>query len=61
MVTIRIDRLLCNSVMNEHRCLEKIKRLLKIAGKYNNQQHYKAILEAEMASTPEGFTDNSPI
>ena len=45
--------------MCEHRCLEKIKKLYKTAGKCDDQQQYKAIIEAEMVSTPEGFTDNS--
>ena len=29
------------------------------SGKFYDQQQYKAILEATMVSTPEGFTDNS--
>ena len=30
-------------------------------GKYDNQQQFKYIIEAAMVSTPEGFTNNSPI
>ena len=37
----------------------KIKKLYKTAGKCDDQQQYKDIIEAEMVSTPEGGTDNS--
>ena len=33
--------------------------VIKIFWKYGDQQHYKAIIESEMVSNPEGFTDNS--
>ena len=33
----------------------------KKAGKCDGQQKFKDILEADMVSTPEVFTDNSPI
>ena len=33
----------------------------KKSGKYDNQQQFKDILEADMVSSPEGFTNNSPI
>ena len=39
----------------------KIKKLCKYSEKWYDQQQYKIIIEAEMASTPEGFTDNIPI
>ena len=45
--------------MCEHRCLENIKKLYKTAGKCDDQQQHKAIIEAAMVSTPEGFTYNS--
>ena len=35
--------------------------MCKYSGKCEEKQQYKAIIEAEMVSTPEGFTDNSPI
>ena len=40
--------------MYEHR----VKKFYKTAGKCDDQQHYKAILEAVMVSTPDKFTDN---
>ena len=36
-------------------------RLYKSSGKYDYQKQCKAIIEAEMLSTPEIFTDNSPM
>ena len=39
----------------------KHQKLYKKAGKCDNQQKFKDILEAAMVYTPEGFTDNSPI
>ena len=47
--------------MYEHRCLENIKKLYKSTGKCYHQQQYKAILVAEIISTPEGLTYNSLI
>ena len=44
--------------MYEHRCFEKLKGF---SGKYDDQNQYKAIIEATMVSITEGFTDNSPI
>ena len=38
-----------------------MKKLYKSTGKYNDQQHHNAILEAEITSNPEGFTDTSPM
>ena len=46
--------------MYEHIYLEKIRKLNKTSGKRDDQQHYKAVIEAAMVSTPEGFTGNSP-
>ena len=59
--TIGIDPSLSNNTIYEHKCLENIKKLYKQAGKCDDQQQFKDILEAAMVSTPEGFTDNSPI
>ena len=39
----------------------KHQKLHKQDGKCDNQQQLKDILEAAIVSTPEGFTDNSPI
>ena len=47
--------------MYEHKCLENIKKIYKQSGKCDDQQQFKDILEAAMVSTPEGFTNNSPI
>ena len=61
MVIIGVDQSLSNSALFEHRCLENIKKLYKLAGKCDDQQQFKAILEAAMVSTHEGFTDNITI
>ena len=59
--TIGIDQSLSNNALYEHKCLQNIKKLYKHAGKCDDQQQFKDILETDMVSTPEGFTDNSPI
>ena len=59
--TIGIHRSLSKKSIYEHKCLEKIKRLYKQAGKCEYQQQFKYIVEDAMVSTPEVFTDNSPI
>ena len=61
MQTIGIQLYLSNNALYEHKCLENIKTLYKQAGKCDDQQQVKDILEAPMVSTNEGFTDNSPI
>ena len=58
--TIGIHPSLSNNAIYEHKCLENIKRLYKQTGNCDNQQQLKDILEADMVSTPEGFTDNIP-
>ena len=59
--TIGLHPSLSDNAIYEHKCLENIKILYKQAGKFDDQQQFKDILEAAMVSTPEGFTDNSPI
>ena len=59
--TIGIDQSLSNNALYEHKCLENIKKLYKQAGKCDEQQQFKNILEADMVSTPEGFTNEIPI
>ena len=59
--TIGVDPSFSNNSLNEHKCLENIKKGYKQSGKCDNQQKFKDILEAAMVSTPEGFIDNSPI
>ena len=44
---------LSDSDMYEDICLEKIRKLYKSSSKCDDQQKYKAILEAEIVSTPE--------
>ena len=57
MVKIGVYQLFSNSSLYEHRCLENIKNVYPSAGKCDDQQQYKAIIEAEMVSTPEFFSE----
>ena len=59
--TIGIGQSLSNNDLYEHKCLENIKQLYKQDGKYDDQKKFKDFLEGAMVSTPEVFTDNSPI
>ena len=59
--TIGVDLSLSNNAIYEHKCLENIKNIYKQAGKCDDQQQIKDILEAAMVSTPEVFTNNSAI
>ena len=61
MVDIWVYQSLGNCAFYEYICLKNIKKLYKTAGKYDDQQQYKAIIEAEMFSTYEGCNDNSPM
>ena len=36
-------------------------KLYKLAGKFDDQQQYKYIIEAFMVSIPDGFNENNPI
>ena len=47
--------------MYEHIFLENTKKLYKYTGKCDDQHQYKAILESEIFSNPEEFTDKSPV
>ena len=47
--------------MYEHRYLKNNKTLCISAGKCDDQQQYKATLEASMVSTPAHLYENSPI
>ena len=49
--TIGVHPSLRNNDIYEHKCLENIKKLYKQAGKCDNQQQFKDILEADMVST----------
>ena len=43
----------------EHICMNNIKKIYQHAGKCDDQQNLKDILDAAIISTPEGVTDNS--
>ena len=59
--TLVVDQSLSDSAMYEHGCLENIKNLHKHAGNCDYQQQYKDILESDMVSNHEGFTDDIPM
>ena len=61
MKTISIDQSLCNRSSFEHKCLNNIYiYIYQHAGKCDNQQNLKDILDATMVSTTEEFTYYSP-
>ena len=43
-----------------HRCMNNIKKIYQHAGKCDDQQNIKDIIDAAILYTPEGVTDNSP-
>ena len=57
--TIGIDQSSFTRSSFEHSCMNKIKKN-QHAGKCDDQQNLKDIIEDALLSTPEGFTDNSP-
>ena len=59
--TTYVDQSLSNNALYEQKYLKNINNLYKHAGKCDGQQQFKYILEADIVSTPEGFTNNSPI
>ena len=61
MVTIGVDQLLSNSDLEEHRCLENIKKLYKSAGKCDNQSQYNSIINSTMVSTYDILIENIPL
>ena len=60
MKTIGIDRSSFNMSTFEHRFINNIKKIYQHAGNCDYQQNLKDILDVDVLSTPEGFTDNSP-
>ena len=60
MKTIGIDPSSFTRSYFENRCMNNIKNIYQHAGKCDDQQNLKDIIEAALLSTPEGFTDNSP-
>ena len=59
MKTIGIDQSSFIRSSFEHRCMNNIKKIYQHAGKCDNQQNFKDIIDAAIISTPEGVTDNS--
>ena len=60
MKTIGIDQSLCNRSSFEHKFLNNIKKIYQHAGKCDNQQNRMDVLDADMVSTPEEVTYDSP-
>ena len=60
MKTIGIDQSSFTRSSFKHRCMNNIKKIYQHAGKCDDQQNLKDIIEAAILSTPEGVTDNSP-
>ena len=57
MKTIGIDQSLCIRFSFEHKCLNNIKKIYQHAGKCDDQQNIKDVLDAVMVSTPEEVID----
>ena len=60
MKTIGIDHSLCNRSSFENKCMNNTKNIYQHAGKCDDQQIIKDIIDNAMASTPEGVIYNSP-
>ena len=60
MKTIGIDQSSFTRSSFEHRCMKNINYIYQHAGKCDDQQNLKDIIEAAILSTPEIFIDNSP-
>ena len=60
MNTIGIDQSLCKRSYFEHKFLNGIKKIYQHAGKCDEQQNLKYILDADMMLTPEGVKYESP-
>ena len=60
MNTIGIDQSSPTRSSFEHRCMNNIKKIYQQAGKCDYQQNLKDIIDADILSTLEGVTDNSP-
>ena len=59
MKTIGIDQSSFTRSYFEHICMNNTKKIYQHAGKCDDQQNLKDILENSILSTPEVFTDNS--
>ena len=60
MKTTGIDQSLCTRSSSEHKYLNNKRKIYQHAGKCDDQQNIKDIIDAALMSTPEGVTDNSP-
>ena len=60
MKTIGINQSSSTRSSFEHKCINNIKKIYQPAGKCDDQQNLKDILDAAILSNPEGVTDNSP-
>ena len=60
MDTIDIDQSSFARSSFEHRCMNNIKKIYQHAGKCDDQQNLKDIIDASILSNPERVTDNSP-
>ena len=60
MKTIGIDQSSFTMSSFEHRCLKNIKKIYQHAGKCDDQQNLKDIIDATILSTSEGVTDDIP-
>ena len=60
MKTISIDQSSFKRSFFEHICMNNIKKIYQHAGKCNDEQNIKDIIDAAIISTPEGVTDRSP-
>ena len=60
MKTIGIDQSSFARSSFEHRCMNNIKKIYEHAGKCDDQQNLKDMIDAAKLSTPEGVTYNSP-
>ena len=58
--TIGIDQSLCTLSSFEHKFMNNIKKIYQHAGKCEDQQNLKNILDTAMVSNPEVVTNNSP-
>ena len=60
MKTIGIDQYSFAGSSFEHRCMNNIKKIYQHAGKCDDQQNLKNIIDDAILSTTEGVADNSP-
>ena len=60
MNNIGIDQLSFIRYSFKHRCMNNIKKIYQHAGKCDDQQNLKDIIDAAILSTPWVVTDNSP-